>query len=151
MFDCALLIHHGQQWLPAHFAELGSLQMDVAVPILGSAPCDKVAYHKGLKSVEQKLEVLDAQLRSRTFLVSTCKMFRIGQPNELCNVEARTVAATAGTVPGTADGCHGTCGLHANCIWSRVHLRSMFVGGRSLDSGGPAGCIPLPGPLLRGE
>jgi hypothetical protein len=56
-----------------HIAELGSLQMDVAVPILGSAPCDKAAYHKGLKSVEQKLEVLDAHLRSQTFLVSPCQ------------------------------------------------------------------------------
>ncbi len=48
--------------------------MDVAVPILGSMPCDKAAYHKGLKSVEQKLEVLDAHLRSQTFLVSTRHM-----------------------------------------------------------------------------
>lgn len=59
---------------PAHHTELGSLQTDVAVPILGSTPCDKAAYHKGLKSVEQRLEVLDAHLRSRTFLVSTCQM-----------------------------------------------------------------------------
>ena len=47
--------------------------MDVAVPILGSMPCDKAAYHKGLKTLEQKLGVLDAHLRSRTFLVSTCR------------------------------------------------------------------------------
>jgi hypothetical protein len=65
------MIHRIHDGSPAHIAELFSLQMDVAVPILGSIPCDKAAYHKGLKSVEQKLEVLDAHLRSRTFLVST--------------------------------------------------------------------------------
>jgi hypothetical protein len=46
--------------------------MEVAVPILGSVPCDKAAYHKGLVTLEQKLAVLDGHLRTHTFLVRTC-------------------------------------------------------------------------------
>jgi hypothetical protein len=56
----------------AAHTELDRLGMDVAVPILGSMPCDKAAYHKGLVTLEQKLAVLDGHLRSHTFLVSTC-------------------------------------------------------------------------------
>lgn len=82
--------------------------MDVAVPILGSAPCDKAAYHKGLKSVEQKLEVLDAHLRSRTFLVSTCQKCCQGHQLGLCNAEASMVVAAHCTDRNRADVWHGS-------------------------------------------
>ena len=72
--------------------------MDVAVPILGSIPCDKAAYHKGLKSVEQKLEVLDAHLRSRTFLVSTDQNLAADAIRTSCaKLRASIVVATDGT------------------------------------------------------